>query len=196
MINESLPVGATPLNDEEKEGLLLFHITKREELNRWEQENVGRAIEWCFALKKPSLLTIEFVLQLHKKMFADVWSWAGTFRTSGKNIGVFHWQIITELKKLLDDVTYWIKQNAFTNSDEIAARLHHRLVKIHPFPNGNGRHARLFTNLVQKYLLKNKPFTWGATDLTHASPIRKNYIDSLQEADKGNIRPLIVFARS
>ena len=101
MINESLPIGATPLNDEEMEGLLLLHITRREELNRWEQENISRAIEWCFSLKKPSLLTIEFILRLHKKMFNNVWSWAGTFRTSGKNIGVFHWQISTELKKII-----------------------------------------------------------------------------------------------
>ena len=196
MINECLPIGATPLNDEEKEGLLLHHITSREELNRWEQENINYAIEWCFSLKKPSLLTVEFVLKLHKKMFTEVWGWAGTFRTSGKNLGVFHWQISTELKKLLDDVAYWLEQNTFTNSDEVAARVHHRLVAIHPFPNGNGRHARLFTNLVQKYLLKIEPFTWGAADLTNTGPARKNYIDSLQEADNGNYLPLIEFARS
>lgn len=131
MINGSLPIGATPLNKEEQEGLLLLHITNRDELNRWEQENINRAMEWGFSLKNPSLLTIEFILQLHKKMFGDVWSWAGTFRTSGKNIGVFHLQISTELKKLLDDAAYWLEQNTFTNSDEVAALIHHRLVAIH-----------------------------------------------------------------
>jgi len=196
MINESLPLGATPLSDEEKEGLLLLHITRREELNRWEQENITRAIEWCFSLKKPSLLTIEFVLQLHKKMFADVWSWAGTFRTSEKNIGVSYWKISIELKKLLDDAAYWLQHNTYRDNDEAAARLHHRLVAIHPFSNGNGRHARLYTNLVQKYLLETEPFTWGATNLIHPGPIRKKYIDSLYEADKSNYLPLIDFARS
>lgn len=196
MINDNLPIGATPLSDEEKEGLLLHHITTRDELNRWEQENINEAIEWSFSLKNPSLLTIDFVLKLHKKMFDTVWNWAGTLRTSGKNIGIFHWQIQTELKKLLDDVDFWIINNSYYDKDELAARLHHRLVAIHPFPNGNGRHGRLFTELAQKHLLKTNPFTWGASNLTDAGPTRKKYIESLYEADNGNYSKLIDFARS
>lgn len=195
MINESLPLGATPLNEEETEGLLLLHITDREELNRWEQENINQAMEWCLSLKNPPLLTIKFILQLHKKMFSDVWSWAGTFRASGKNIGVFYWRISSELKKLLDDVAFWIDNNTFPN-DELSATLHYRLAHIHPFPNGNGRHARLYTNLVQKYILNDIPFTWGRTDLSEKGVQRKQYIESLYEADNGNIAPLISFARS
>ncbi|MBU1043274.1 MAG: mobile mystery protein B [Candidatus Omnitrophica bacterium] len=194
-MNNSLPMGATPLSEEEKEGLLLTHITNKEELNRWEQENINLAIEWCLSLKNPSILSITFILQLHKKMFNTVWSWAGTFRASDKNIGVQHWQISTEIKKLLDDIDYWRKHNTFSK-DEVAARLHHRLVAIHPFPNGNGRHGRLFTDLAQKYVLKTKPFTWGAVNLTDTSPTRKNYIDSLKEADRGNYLPLLKFLRS
>ena len=189
------PEGATPINEEEKEGLLLLHITNREELNRWEQENINRAIEWCFSLKTPPLLTIDFVLQLHRKMFSDVWRWAGAFRISEKNIGVPLWQLSTELKKLLDDGTFWIENHTYPN-DELAARLHQRLTFIHPFPNGNGRHARLFTELVQKHLLKTETFTWGAADLAQTGTVRKQYICALHEADRGNYRPLIEFARS
>ena len=196
MINDNLPIGATPLSEEEKEGLLLNHITTHEELNRWEQDNINEAIEWTFSLNNSELLTIDFVLKLHKKMFGTVWKWAGTFRTSGKNIGISHWQIQPELKKLLDDVDFWIKNNSYPDKDELAARLHHRLVAIHPFPNGNGRHGRLFTELAQKYLLKVQPFTWGASNLTTAGPVRKSYIESLYEADNGNYHPLIKFARS
>ncbi len=196
MINDNLPIGATPLSEEEKEDLLLHHITTRDELNRWEQENINEAIEWSFSLKTPSLLTIDFVLKLHKKMFSTVWKWAGTFRSSEKNIGIFHWQIQTELKKLLDDVDFWITHNSYNDKDELAARLHHRLVAIHPFPNGNGRHGRLFTELVQKHLIKTKPFTWGASNLTNEGPIRKRYIESLHEADSDNYLPLIEFVRS
>jgi len=195
MINDNLPVRATPLSGEEKEGLLLHHITTRDELNRWEQENINAAIEWSFSLKNPPLLTIDFALKLHKEMFGIVWKWAGTFRTSEKNIGILHWQIQPELKKLLDDVDFWIKNGSYQDKDELAARLHHRLVAIHPFPNGNGRHGRLFTELAQKHLLQAKPFTWGASSLTSSGPVRKRYIESLYEADNGNYKSLIEFAR-
>jgi len=189
------PEGATPLDEEEKEGLLLTHITTREELNRWEQDNINSAIEWSFSLKNPDLLSIEFIQKLHSKMFCDVWQWAGIFRTTGKNIGVSPWQISTELKKLLNDAAFWIENTTFPN-DEIAARLHQRLTLIHPFPNGNGRHARLHTSLAQKHILNVAPFTWGQADLTQKSKQRRQYIDSLHEADNENFTPLIRFAHS
>jgi len=189
------PEGATPIDPDEQDGLLLTHITNREELDRWEQENINRAEEWAGFRRHRDMLTIGFILKLHKKMFGDVWKWAGQFRTSGKNIGVPAWQISTELQKLLDDLNAWIGHKSYDN-DEIAARFHHRLVSIHPFPNGNGRHARMMTNLIQKQVLNEKEFTWGSAVLAEAGDCRKRYIKALQAADNNDYAPLLKFARS
>jgi Fic-DOC domain mobile mystery protein B len=189
------PEGATPIDPDEQEGLLLTHITTREELNRWEQENINKTEEWGNSRKHGDMLTIGFILKLHKKMFGDIWKWAGQFRTSGKNIGVPAWQISTELQKLLDDLNAWIEHRPYGN-DEIAARFHHRLVFIHPFPNGNGRQARMMTDLIQKQILGGKEFTWGSADLAQAGDCRKRYIKALQAADNNDYTPLLKFARS
>ncbi|MEA3490263.1 MAG: mobile mystery protein B [Candidatus Omnitrophota bacterium] len=189
------PEGATPIDPDEQEGLILTHITTHEELNRWEQENINRADQWCNSRKHGNLLTMDFTLKLHKKMFGDVWKWAGQFRTSGKNIGVPAWQISAELKKLLDDFKAWLEYRPY-NNDEMAVRFHHRLVSIHLFANGNGRHARMMTNLIQKQILDEKEFTWGRTDLSQAGDCRKRYIESLQAADNNDYIPLLNFARS
>lgn len=189
------PEGATPIDPDEQEGLILTHITTREELNRWEQENINRAEEWCNSRKHGDILTIGFILKLHKKMFGDIWKWAGQFRASGKNIGVPAWQISTELKKLLDDFNVWLEHKAYSN-DEIAVRFHHRLVSIHPFANGNGRHARMITNLIQEQILGEEEFTWGRGDLSQVGDCRKRYIKALHAADDNDCSPLLQFARS
>lgn len=189
------PEGATPIDPDEQEGLMLTHITTREELNRWEQENINKAEEWCNSRKHGDMLTIGFILKLHKKMFEDVWKWAGQFRTSGKNIGVPAWQISTELKKLLDDLNAWLEHRPYDN-DEMSARFHHRLVSIHPFPNGNGRHARMMTDLIQKQILNEKEFSWGCADLSPAGDCRKRYIEALHAADNNDYAPLLKFTRS
>jgi len=189
------PEGATPIDPDEQEGLILTHITTREELNRWEQENINRAEEWCNSRKHGDILTIGFILKLHKKMLGDIWKWAGQFRASGKNIGVPAWQISTELKKLLDDFNVWLEHKAYSN-DEIAVRFHHRLVSIHPFANGNGRHARMMTNLIQKQILGEEEFTWGQGNLSQVGDCRKRYIKALRAADDNDCLPLLQFARS
>ncbi len=189
------PEGATPIDPDEQEGLKLTHITTREELNRWEQENINRAEEWCNSRKHGDILTMDFILKLHKKMFGDVWKWAGRFRSSGKNIGVPAWQISTEVKKLLDDLKTWIEHRSY-DSDEMAARFHHRLVSIHPFANGNGRHARMMTDLIQKQILNEKEFSWGRADLSRSGDCRKRYIEALRSADNKDYSPLLKFVRS
>lgn len=127
-------------------------------------------------------------------MFDKTWRWAGTFRKTEKNVGVPWAQITVSLRQLFDDTKYWI-ENRTLSADEIAARFHHRLVAIHAFPNGNGRHARVMTELLQRQL-QVAPFTWGRYDLQNESDVRSQYIHALRVADGGDLRPLLEFLRS
>jgi len=189
------PPGATPIDVDEAAGLLLPHITNRAELDRWEQDNIAEAETWAFRRKPKELLSIDFTCRLHTRMFGNVWQWAGKFRMSGKNIGVESWSIGASLKNLLEDATVWIQNNAFP-PDEIAARFHHRLVSIHPFANGNGRHARLMADLLLVHLLKQPRFTWGSEILGQEGDCRKRYINALQAADRRDYHLLLEFVRS
>ncbi len=195
MIDFSYPEGATPIDPNEIEGLLLTHITTRAELDRWEYDNINEALAWLEKKKPKDILNESFMKLLHKKMFCNVWKWAGKFRQSEKNIGVKWYIIPVELKKLCDDVLYWIENNTFTE-DEIAARFHHRLVSIHLFPNGNGRHARLITDILLENVLKKPSFTWGNANLAKSGDDRKKYIESLISADRGEFDKLLEFVRS
>jgi Fic-DOC domain mobile mystery protein B len=189
------PEGATPIDPDEAEGLLLNHITTQGELNRWEQENILEALSWIDKKKPADIFNEPFIKQLHKRMFGRVWRWAGQFRRSDKNIGVSWDQVPICLKNLCDDVPEWIKSRN-ESSEEMAARFHHRLVWIHPFANGNGRHARLMTDIFLENVFHSSPFTWGKRELTSPGEYRSRYINALQEADKGNYIPLLEFAKS
>ena len=189
------PEGATPLDPHEIDGLLLTHITTRSELDRWEQDNINEALAWLEQRNPKDILNESFMKQLHKRMFGNVWKWAGDFRRTEKNLGVPWHQISVELKKLCDDVQYWIENKTFSE-DEIAARFHHRLVFIHLFPNGNGRHARLIADILLENILAKPPFTWGSGNLAAAGLDRKKYIESLVAADREDYRLLMDFVRS
>jgi Fic-DOC domain mobile mystery protein B len=189
------PDGATPLDPDEAAGLRLTHITTRGELNRWEQENIAAGEAWAFGRRNREILDEGFMRRLHKRMFGEVWRWAGEFRRSGKNIGVDRLQIPIELRKLRDDVRAWLEYGSYP-PDEIAARFHHRLVAIHPFANGNGRHARTVTDLLLVQRLGRSRFSWGRGNLTDSSEVRKRYIDALRAADRGDYGPLLQFVRS
>jgi Fic-DOC domain mobile mystery protein B len=195
MIDFKYPNGATPIDPDEAHGLLLTHITTQAELNRWEQDNIVEALAWIERLKPTNILNEQFIKQLHKKMFGNVWKWAGQFRQSDKNIGVAWHQVPMCLKNMCDDVPVWI-QTPQQSHEEVAVRFHHRLVWIHPFPNGNGRHARLMTDIFIKNVLRGTPFTWGNQDLSSPSEMRSRYIRALQDADTGNYGPLEEFAKS
>lgn len=186
--------GATPLDLDEIDGLIPIHITTQGELNEWESANILRAQNWLFAVSNHgNFLTIDFIKLLHKKMFDDTWKWAGVFRSTAKNIGVDPHIITTELRKLLDDVAYQIIYNSFP-MDEIAYRFHHRLVWIHLFPNGNGRHARLMTDLLLVQAGQSR-FTWGKQKLENEGATRKQYISALRDADKHDYTALAAFVR-
>jgi len=189
------PAGATPLDPDEVEGLLLPHITNRVELDRWEQDNISEAETWAFRRKPKDLLSVDFVGRLHKRMFGTVWKWAGKFRRTGKNLGVEYWSIGQALQNLLDDVKIWIESKGYP-PDEIAARFHHRLVAIHLFANGNGRHARLMADLLLVHLLDRLRFTWGRESLTQAGECRQRYIAARKAADRHDYAPLLAFIRS
>lgn len=127
-------------------------------------------------------------------MFDDIWRWAGEYRTSNKNIGVDKAQIRIEIKKLLDDCRYWIERRVF-DEDEIAVRFSHRMVVIHPFSNGNGRHSRLIADTLVSFGFGKPHFSWGSINLTAQGAARSVYLNALREADQNNYLPLVEFAR-
>lgn len=186
----------TPLDEDEKEGLLIGTITTRSELDQFEQLNIEKAIVWSIrgntSMRK--LFTEEFIKSLHMRMFGEVWEWAGKFRRSNKNIGVDWIKIGIELKLLLDDTVYWINNKTF-EPDEIAIRFKHRLVKIHCFPNGNGRHSRMMADIIISSVFGKEVFSWKLSNMLKSDEIRKEYISAIKEADAENIKPLILFAR-
>ena len=195
MIDFQYPDGTTPLDPDEAEGLLLTHITTRGELDRWEQDNISEALSWLESRKPNDILTQEFMRTLHRRMFGNVWTWAGKFRQSDKNIGSPWWRISEDLKNLCNDVKLWIENHTFS-PDEIAIRFHHRLVHTHPFPNGNGRHGRLMADLLIEETLDGRRFSWGGADLSGKSSSRERYIIALRAADELDYGPLLEFARS
>jgi len=189
--------GQTPIDEEEKEGLLIPSITIREELDEFEQLNIERALEWTLMrkFKTEDILSESFVKELHLKMFDSVWKWAGKFRTTNKNIGIDWPLIAVSLRQQLDDCIFWIEKKTFPE-DEIAVRFSHKIVCIHCFPNGNGRHSRLITDVIISHIFGRPVFSWGSSDLTRQGEVRKQYIRAVQQADEGNILPLLKFARS
>lgn len=186
--------GATPLDPNEVEGLLPSHLTTQEELNEYEQDNIARAVTWIETGRRREVLSEVFVRELHKRMFDRTWRWAGSFRRTERNLGVAPEQVAPRLRDLLDDTRYWLAHKVYP-TDEAAARFHHRLVSIHCFANGNGRHARLMTDVLLKGM-GAAPFSWGRGDLQHAGEMRHRYLAALRAADSGDYSPLLAFVRS
>ena len=187
--------GNTPLSAEELADLIPSLATK-EELNAWERENILLAREWAIKgrVSASDMVSDEYVRKLHQKMFDQTWKWAGQYRKTEKNLGVAFHEIRERLGVLFDDTRYWIEHDSFS-ADEIAIRFHHRLVFIHPFPNGNGRHGRLLADLLVMKL--GRPaFSWGAKDLVKQGEAREKYLAAMKAADHGDIQPLLEFARS
>ena len=188
--------GKTPLDEDEKYGLLIPTIATRGELDEFEQQNIEQAVQWTLSrsFKPEVIFTEEFIRTVHKRMFADVWAWAGEFRKTNKNLGVDHWQIPSNLKYLLDDAKYWYENNAYP-PDEMALRFKHRLVSIHCFPNGNGRHSRLMADIIIEKIYKQTVFGWGAAKLSSDGDTRKAYLKAVKTADRSDYSLLLAFAR-
>jgi len=190
-------MGQTPIGEEEKEDILLPTISTRGELDEFEQANIEKAVEWSMKshFDMEEVLSIGFTKKLHYRMFSEVWGWAGTFRRSNKNIGVDKFSISQELGKLMEDCKYWIVHQVYAE-DEIAIRYKYRMVSIHPFPNGNGRHSRICGDILVSQILNQPIFTWGGRNTLESGETRKKYLDALYIADQGDIGPLLKFARS
>jgi Fic-DOC domain mobile mystery protein B len=185
--------GATPLDPNELGGLKHKHITTQGELDQLEQANIESGLLWL-GRTRAHVLTDDFAITLHKRLFGDVWDWAGTFRKTGKNIGIDPVHIPVELRSLMGDAKYWADNKTYP-AIEAAVRLHHRLVKIHPFPNGNGRHARIMADTVLNRVYKAEPIDWaGGYDLQKMNERRTTYIAALKAADQNDIGPLMAFA--
>lgn len=198
-MNGSQPPGATPLDPDEAEGLIPTHVSTRAELDELEEGNIQEGLRWA---ERRVLgrgggvdpLTEEFVYELHRRMFGAVWAWAGRVRSTDKNIGVDKFIVRAEVRKLIEDARYWREHKVY-EADERAIRLHHRLVAIHPFVNGNGRHARLLADFVARRSGR-PPFSWGQAGLAETSALRSAYISALRRADAGDLAPLLAFGRS
>jgi len=187
------PGHATPLSPEERAGLKHAHITLRQELNEVEQQNIALAMSYAFG-RKHNPVREPFGRGLHKRMFGKVWTWAGDYRRTNKNLGVEHGMIVPRLYDVFDNVGYWVDHATFP-PDEIAIRFHHGLVVVHPFANGNGRWSRLMGDILALRLGQGA-FTWSGGALGDAGGLRAQYIAALHAADAHDFAPLIGFARS
>ena len=187
--------GSTPLSPDELEDLIPS-LANKQELNEWERENILQARAWALRDRTSPLdmISDDYVRKLHRKMFDQTWKWAGEYRRTERNIGIPFCEIRERLVVLFGDIRYWIGNSTYS-PDETAVRLHHRLVSIHPFPNGNGRHSRLMADLLVRKL-RRPVFTWGSNSVIQQDELRDWYLDSLRTADAGEIGPLLEFARS
>jgi len=188
--------GQTPLNPEQINGLKIKTLVTQAQLNEFEQANINQTLMGLNSKRKiKNILSEDFIVQLHKRMFGMVWKWAGKFRQTETNIGIEWTRIPIELRKLLDDTKFWVENQTYS-PDEIALRFKHRLVAIRCFPNGNGRHSRIMADLIAVQLLESDKFNWGNSSLVASSEQRKNYLKALQLADQGSFSQLLIFARS
>lgn len=187
------PEGATPLDPDEKQGLKFSHITTRGELDELEQANIEQGLAWVSRRRGGDIFDDAFVRTLHKQLFGDVWSWAGEYRLTEKNIGIDPLQVSMQLRMLLDDSRYWARNKVYAPL-EAAARFHHRMVQIHPFPNGNGRHARIAADILLEEVYSHPSVKWaGGFDLQADNKRRNAYIAALRAADGGKLDLLLEF---
>lgn len=188
--------GQTPLAPDEAAQIIPSSVTTRGELDIVEQENIARAMQWAFSRNRrtSSILDEPFLRRVHTRMFGDVWRWAGMYRQTARNIGIDHWMISEAVGNLIGDAQYWADHEVYA-SDELSVRFHHKLVAIHPFPNGNGRHARLVGDMLCVSLGGDR-LSWGSELVLDGAALRKAYIDALQAADQGDVTSLIAFARA
>jgi len=196
MDNIEYPYGATPLDPDELEGLKFSHIKTRGELDHLEAANITQGFVWLKRKRNPEILTDSFAREFHKQLFGEVWDWAGTYRKTEKNIGIDPLQISVQVRELMDNVSYWLDNKTFEPL-ETAVRFHHKLVYIHPFPNGNGRHARYMADAVMEKIFDLPPINWGSAEALHStSGVREQYINALRKADRGIYDDLLEFTSS
>ena len=186
----------TPLSKDEL-AQLIPNLATQAELNEFERLNILEATKWAFSnrvLPSTDPLTEPYIRELHRRMFDNTWRWAGKYRVTEKNLGVLVHEIRNRIPALLGDAKYWVNNHTY-EVDEIAIRVHHGMTAIHPFPNGNGRHARLLADVLA-VKLNHSAFSWGTKDMVSAGPAREAYIKALRKADDGVLVNLLTFSRS
>ena len=189
------PEGASPITEEQKEGLLQRWVSTQNELNQIEKNNILLGQQWLFnnRQKKADFAAYTFLSKLHKKMFNDVYSWAGNKRTLEATIGIDPLLIRENVASLRLDVQTWMANKTYP-PEEIAVRYHHVLVRIHPFPNGNGRLCRLIADYINEQIYNNEPFSWGRDELYTNGTARSAYLQAIYEANNHRIESLVTFA--
>lgn len=187
--------GQSHLDKEELEGLKLSGIKDWKEIIAHESKSISKTITWTeknqFSTEK--IFSELFIREIHKRMFGDVWSWAGKYRLSNKTMGVEKTLISKELKQLFNNIKFWIESESY-DPDEITIRFIHRLMQIQCFPDGNARHAKLMADIVIEHVFNGDIFTWGES-LNNPKLQREKFLDALKKADKGKMEDLIKFAR-
>jgi Fic-DOC domain mobile mystery protein B len=185
---------ATPLDPDEAADLIPAHLATVAQLNEWESTNILLAEAWAFDRRHTDVTTEDFVKALHRRMFDQTWRWAGRYRTTEKNLGSPPHLVPTEVREACANAAYWRTNRVFTPT-ELAVRFHHRIVAVHPFPNGNGRHARLLAD-VTLFSMDEDRLTWGRTNLQEPGSARSEYIGALRAADSGDFKRLLRLSRS
>lgn len=189
------PDGATPLDPDERQGLKFPHITTRGELDELEQANIEQGLAWVSRRRRVDIFDHTFNRLLHRQLFGEVWRWAGEYRRTEKNIGIDPRQIGEQFRLFLGNARYWVENDVYP-VNELAVRFHHRMVQIHPFPNGNGRHARIATDLLLEKCYQRPAIAWASGfDLQADNERRTAYIEALRAADRGDFDPLQMFVR-
>ena len=184
--------GDTLLSPEELDMLIPKHVTIRAQLDEVEQANIEEGLVWLLSQRNitaEKLFSKEFQDKLHIKMLGQVWEWAGKTRTRETNIGVMPHQIEIERKKLNDDAVFWCEATVMTPK-ELAITFHHKLIQIHCYPNGNGRHGRIMADLIVEKLYEMKRLDWITEDMLHEGEARDIYIDAMKSADDNSYKLL------
>ena len=195
MTDALVPIGDghTELSEDDRLGLIPTYVATRGELFEAEQRNIAEAMLGRHPTSA-ELLDDSYLRQLHRVMFGKVWRWAGTYRRRETNIGMDPIDITVAVRDLVRDATTWIELGTY-EPDELAIRFHHRMVAIHPFPNGNGRHGRIAADYLVTSL-GHPAFTWGSRLDVDTDELRRRYIEALHDADDDDISGLIEFARN
>lgn len=191
----SYAAGAAPLTADDLDGLIpRDYITTQEQLNQWEQANITKALGWLSGVKRDCLAD-SFVYELHRRMFDDTWEWAGARRLRETNVGCDPNHILTNVRQLVDNARHWIDRGTY-EPYEAVARYSHKMVTIHPFRNGNGRHSRLIGDCLAMTLGITVPTWGGGQNLSLEGPLRQQYLAALRKADVNDYTDLLGFAWS
>ena len=173
--------GQTPLPPELQKGLISKNVQTIGELDEYEEQNIAEGMVWLEDSNANSL-NYSFWLRLHKKLFGNVWNWAGEIRSHdlGNADFLYPEKVRPALMQLIGDAEYWFKNDTYPKKETIA-RIHEKLLTIHPFANGNGRWSRILTEYICKQNKIDIP-KWNLKSKDDPQKRRKEYIEAVELA--------------